>query len=325
MTRNPFQDVYDICNRQDSQGKMESLPKWPRMVDVEPTNNCNFKCLFCPTGTGFSKRPKGYMAQETFDSLLQEAAEAQLPLRFIGWGEPLLHPSILDWIEKSAKAGLLTHLTTNGSLMTEDVMRRLLNIPLDSIKFSFQGVDRESYREMRGQDRFDALMETIARFRALRGDAERPYIHVSTTITYEDSERVAAFRKRIAPVCDSHHVGRTVLEHLDPYETDLSGESLERLKRLKQAQSVVKEHAECHQVFDCLTVQWDGSISACCRDFGAQMIVGNLSDGTLAEAWHSKRLGVFRKVLAAMGHDALPLCSTCYDMNQLRLPGVQKL
>ncbi|HWQ11120.1 MAG TPA: radical SAM protein, partial [Holophaga sp.] len=269
--------------------------------------------------------PTGFMAEETFLAVLDEVTAHNTPLRFIRWGEPLLHPHVERYLRLTVERGLLAHVTTNGSLLSDDLAARLCDMGLPSIKFSFQGVDRESYAAMRNKDFFDRLLDRVQALHRIRGDRELPYIHASTTITDESPERVARFRERIRTCTDSHQVGRTVLEHIDPRQVRLSENGKRRLRDLKDRQSVVRAHAQCHQVFDVLSVNWDGAVSACCRDFDDLMLVGHMAHGGLSAAWNGPRLAGYRKILAEMGHDKLPLCRTCYDLNQLRLPNVQRI
>ncbi|MEL0114280.1 MAG: radical SAM protein, partial [Rickettsiales bacterium] len=154
---NPFQPIYDECNAGNSQQKYESLPAFPRLIDLEVTNTCNFRCLMCPTGNYSQHRKAGFMAEETYYKLVEECRPHGTALRYIGWGEPLTHPHIVDFIRAASDANLLTHLNTNGSKMTEEMARALIDAGLKSIKFSFQGVDTKSYAEMRNIDYFDEL------------------------------------------------------------------------------------------------------------------------------------------------------------------------
>jgi len=53
----------------------DNLPyKVPYLIYVDPTNLCNFKCNFCPTGNKFLlkdvKRPAGFMTMEIFDKFV---------------------------------------------------------------------------------------------------------------------------------------------------------------------------------------------------------------------------------------------------------------
>ncbi len=323
MTTNPFQHLYDACNAGNSKQKLVNLPEFPRLIDVEMTNTCNFRCLMCPTGNFSQKRAKGFMTDELFYRLLEDIRPYRTPLRFIRWGEPLTHPSILQYLRDCRTAGVMTHINTNGSKLTDEMMDELLAIPVESIKFSFQGVDRKSYAEMRNIDFFDELIETVRRLHDKRGDRRYPFIHVSTTITYESKEMVTHFRETFKGIADMVNVGRTVLEYVDLNAVRLRPHEFEELKRLKELESVVKVHPECPEVFDKLSINWDGTITACCMDSENKMLLGDLTKNTVKEVWDSQLLNHYRSMLADMRHDELSLCKSCYDTHGLSIPGLQ--
>ena len=323
MSQNPLQHLYDQCNVGGSRAKLADLPYFPRLLDIELTNTCNFRCLMCPTGNFAQKRAKGFMSDAVFEKVLAEAAAHGTALRFIRFGEPTLHPNLTRYLQAAHDAGVLTHMNTNGSKMSDEMMEALIAIPLDSLKFSFQGVDEISFREMRNIDFFEDLVATIARLHGKRGDRPRPWLQVSTTITYESRELVRAFKERMAPLADSVNVGRTGMEFIDLDAVRLRPAELEELRRLKELESVIKVHPECPEVFDKMSVNWDGSVSACCQDYDNIMIIGDLATQSLGEIWVSPQMQHYREMLADMRHDDLPLCRTCYDTHGLTLPGLQ--
>lgn len=323
MTPNPFQSIYDQCNAGNSKEKLAQLPAFPRLLDIEMTNTCNFRCLMCPTGNFSQKRAKGFMSDEVFYKILDEITPHKTPLRFIRWGEPLSHPRIIDYLRACHERGIMCHVNTNGSKLDDAMIDALLEIPLASLKFSFQGVDRKSYAEMRNIDFFEDLVDTITRLKTRRGARAFPFIQVSTTITYETRETVQAFKARMAPLADSVNVGRTVLEYVDLNAVRLRPHELEELTRLKELESVIKVHPECPEVFDKLSVNWDGKITACCMDCDDMMLAGDLSGQSLLDVWTSPTMAHYRAMLADMRHDELPLCKSCYDTHGLAVPGLQ--
>lgn len=310
---NPFKNIYSICNSGNSKEKISKLPEFPRYIDIELTNYCNFRCLMCPTGTSSAKRKKGMMDDSTYYKIINEIKPYKTPLRFIRWGEPSLHPKFLDYIKLAKSIGSIVHINTNGSKMDEEMMDELLKIPLDSIKFSFQGIDRKTFKEMRNIDFYDSLIECIKGLYTKRGNRKYPYIHVSTTITYETEEQVKEFKENVSKFVDLVTVGRTVLEHVHPENAKLSKEEMETFKILRQKESVIKKHHECPEVFDKLSINWDGSVSACCADYDNMMIVGNLEKNSLREIWTSEKMMFYREMLANMKHDDLELCKMCYE------------
>lgn len=311
---NPFKPHYDKCNAGNSRQKQDSLPAFPRMIDIEMTNTCNFRCLMCPTGNFSQTRAKGFMSEEVFHKILEEIRPHGTPLRFIGWGEPLSHPKVLEFLRAAHEAGIICHVNTNGSKLSDEMMEELLAIPLDSIKFSFQGVDRKSYGEMRNIDFFDELVDTISRLHTKRGERAKPYMHVSTTITYESRETVRSFKERVAPLVDLVNVGRTVLEFVDVNAVRLRPHELEELNRLKEMEdtSLMRHPTPCPEVYDKLTVQWDGGMRVCCNDYDGVTDLGNINDTSLDAAWRRPVIEAYRGRLAN-GEYTGPLCSACWS------------
>ncbi|SQC03121.1 radical SAM protein [Clostridium tetanomorphum] len=158
---NPFKKIYDICNGDDPKEKYLNQPNFPRYIDIELTNHCNYRCLMCPVGTGIMCRETGYMSDVVYEKILEEIKVYKTPLRFIRWGEPTLHNNFIHYIKKAKNLGIICHFNTNGTLLTEEQLGQLVDIELDSIKFSFQGIDEKSYKEMRNSDYFKKLLNKI--------------------------------------------------------------------------------------------------------------------------------------------------------------------
>lgn len=322
---NPFDVHYRAINTIAPADKLAGLPDFPRIIDVELTNTCNFHCLMCPVGTNAQARKKGLMDEAVFLRVLDQAAEHGTPLRFILWGEPTLHPKWLDWMELTVRRGLLAHFNTNGSRIGEAEMRRLVDVGVQSVKFSFQGVDRKSYREMRNTDYYEELLAKVKLLHEIRGEARYPYIHVSTTITYEGPELVAAFRERVAAFTDKITVGRTELERFDISKAKLTDQESAALARMKGEEQLVRKHPNCPEVFDKLSVHWDGRVSCCCRDFDGVMLVGDARTEALAEIWKAQKLMSYRQCLARGEYDRFELCRVCWDYHGLQTPGLQNV
>lgn len=309
----PLRKFYQIIDHGDAASKAAALPEFPRILELEITNHCNFHCLMCKTGTGTCKRERGYMRWEVYEKLLEEAQGREIAFKFVGQGEPTLHPEALKMVRAAAERGITCHMTTNGSLLTEANMEEWITSGLASIKFSFQGVDAAGYRELRLKDDFEELYHRIARFWQLRGDRAFPFISVCTSITDETPEQVQAFREKFAPVCDQVEVGFTTLEFIDASKIE-NVQSREKFLQIQQRQMLNKvRYPCCNQVFDILAVHWNGDVTACCADTNDEMVLGNLNEHSLAYFWICEREQEFRTILGQGKYDDLPLCRHCYD------------
>ena len=89
----------------------EVLPlKVPLRVWIDPTNVCNFKCTFCPTGDDdllkSVSRPKGQMTMETYKKVIDELEAMVIkykskPIQISLYkdGEPLLNKNLPEMIK----------------------------------------------------------------------------------------------------------------------------------------------------------------------------------------------------------------------------------
>ena len=324
---NPFKKIYEQCNNGNAFEKIENLSEFPYIIDLELTNTCNFKCLFCPTGTRSIEREQGLMNDKTFYKIIDEIKEYDTAIRFIRWGEPVIHPKLIEYIKYIKKvSNSLVHINTNGSLLDDKIIDEFINIPLDSIKFSFQGIDKKSYREMRNINFYDELLNKVEKLYNKRNDRNKPYIHVSTTITYETHEQVEKFKNELKKYTDLVTVGRTIMEYINVDKIQLSEDEKNTLIKLKEQESVIKTHPIiCPEVYHKLSINWDGTVTACCGDYDGKMIVGNINNQSLKEIWSSSEMDYYRKRLAENKFDDFELCSKCYDYLELQNKGIQNV
>lgn len=313
MRSNPFDPIYQIL---DSGATHTTSQEMPLLIDIEITNACNFNCLFCYTGTKAHKRATGFMTKKVYEQIISEIAPHKIPLRFSRWGEPTLHKEFLEFIKIAKDSGIMCHVNTNGSLMDEQMMEQLLSVELDSLKFSFQGTDEKTYSEMRYGQSFSKLVDTVKLFSKLRGDLPYPYLHATTTITYETPEMVQKFKDLLNPFCDLVTTGHTKLSHISPEQIKLPKEAKKLLENLKHSESLEKVYKRCVEVYDKLSINWDGTVSACCGDYDNYMLVGNLGGvqcRSIHDIWkNSEELKHYRAVLSDGKHAELPLCKECY-------------
>ncbi len=304
---NPFRPLYDLCNSPKGE-----LIDFPRMIDVELTSSCNFRCLMCPTGNRSLDRHAEFMTEETYEKIVDQCAEHGTALRFIGWGEPTLHPRVMGFVGAAFSRGLLTHLNTNGSKITGNMSRGLVGMGLDSIKFSFQGVNRQSYLDMRRTDFFGGMIEAIGLMRWARV-SQTPWIAASTSITDETPEQVEKFRQIMTPLVDELTIGNTTFDFMDLSAVRLRPGEKAMLEKAMAAESVEKRHPDpCPEVWDKLSIHADGTGVVCCNDFDAVTNLGNINDTTIAEMWRHHEIEAYRERLVRKEYSG-PLCESCFD------------
>ncbi|MBI4917556.1 MAG: radical SAM protein [Acidobacteria bacterium] len=122
------------------------LPRLPlERVHVEVTSLCNFACEFCPNPS--LMRPGGLMELDLLAEILDEVAASGVGRRvyFHQQGEPLLHPGLADAVAHATSLKLETSVTTNGALLTEAAVDRLVGAGLTELVVSLQTPDEASF------------------------------------------------------------------------------------------------------------------------------------------------------------------------------------
>jgi MoaA/NifB/PqqE/SkfB family radical SAM enzyme len=89
----------------------------PQFFQIDIGNVCNLRCPYCPTGNGRTPaREKGLMSMQTFEVVLHRIERHARFVSLFNWGEPFLHPRLLDMIRAFAERGIRTHLDSNLSV-----------------------------------------------------------------------------------------------------------------------------------------------------------------------------------------------------------------
>jgi len=252
------------------------------------------------------------MSEEVLKTVVDECSRHNTHVRFIRWGEPFLHPKVIDFSEYVKSKELMLHITNNGLAIKESDMRCLIELEVDSIIFSFQGATKEQYEAMRSNHRYDELRANVLKMVELRGKREKPFIHISSTMTNETKREIDAFVNYWGHIVDSVGIGKTNLSRLSAHQIK-SFETIGKLESLRKQETIKKYYRPCTEVYQKLSVDWDGKVACCCGDFDNFLTVGDVTQSILFDIWNnSTELKIFRELLDKNLHRCLTLCGTCY-------------
>ena len=153
------------CWLDQRDGALILLPRQPdlRKLYVEPTTACNLNCRTCIRNVW--EDPVVYMDVEIFRQLVEQTAALPELQRvvFSGLGEPLLHPHLLEMVSLARERGLAVTVGTNGLLLDKAVSRELVELGVDRLVVSLDGVKPETYAGVRGV----ALAQVLESIRGL--------------------------------------------------------------------------------------------------------------------------------------------------------------
>lgn len=187
--------------------KLTTLKKWvegekpgPYIIDLNPTDYCNLKCLSCwQRNPKFKGKLDSKWYQLSDEKLLRIIDEGfELGVRWweiTGGGEPLLRPITIKLIEKIKKLYMHGSITTNGTLLSKKLLKILVEIGWDKITFSIDGPDAQTNDYLRGKpgafNRAIKALNTIKKLKT-RMKKKLPLITFNTVLSNKNYDKASA-------------------------------------------------------------------------------------------------------------------------------------
>ena len=270
--------------------KKGEIPKFPPYITFELVNRCNFKCIMCPAT--YLKEKKKHMDFELFKKAVNEISQYGSLVRFIGYSEPLLYERIKDAIKYVKEKKLLLHITTNGSLLKDDIMETIINFKADSIIFSFQGFTEEEYCFMRNS-KSASYEKVIDNIKALyKRKKKKPHIKITTTITERDSRKEDFIKSHFDYTDEIQITGFTHFIHIERIfkEKNIWNKlGIKKPEKVKNINCVIPGYE--------LIIKEDGNVYPCCGSFTRELKIGNIKNKKIIDLWHSDEAYKIRKEL----------------------------
>lgn len=237
-------------------------------IGIETNNTCNLTCIHCPTNREM-KRKKGYMELETFKKIIDLSPEVGR-VYLTNWGEPLIHPKIVEMIRYAHIKGKQTALTTNGTVLHKSLTRELLESGLNIIKFSVDGC-KKTYEKIRGFP-YEKLESNILQFFQMRNELKKhTWVEVSMVMFNETFTEIDSFFKKWKKHADFVNIQPKFLT----------------IKK--------KIPSLCKDLWRILVVLWNGNVAPCCVDFEGELIIGDATKESLQKLFKGPLMTELRK------------------------------
>jgi radical SAM protein with 4Fe4S-binding SPASM domain len=266
-------------------------PVLPEIVQIEATNICNAKCVFCPRDE--MHRKQGIMTFELFTKVVDECAALGIThIRMHNFGEAFVDKRLVEKVRYAKQKGIKeVGAISNGSLLTEPVVRGMIDAGLDAINISVDASGKEVFESTRIGLKYDKVIGNIERLVRLRAEAgrRRPKLILSF-VRQNNSADEQAFIEHWTRVADKIHIN-----DLHNWAGTLHKES--------------DVNYPCYRQWLTFTVLWDGRVSLCCADFDGQVVLGDLNTSSIQEIWNSEP---YRKVRREHLESGGPeICRSC--------------
>lgn len=291
--------------------------KTPFIINVDPTDRCNFQCKFCPTGDRelMKKTPgrnHGNMDFDLYKKIVDDICEFEEPIRVLRLykdGEPLIHPRFPDMIRyaKEKKCCNRVDTTTNASLLTPELSLNIIDAGLDRINISIEGVSSGHYSDFSGCSLdFEKLVENIRFFYENRKQCEMIVKTNGDTLTQADRDK---FYEIFGDIADGVYI-ESIMSCWPEFELH----DVEVNQEVGIYKQEIKEVIVCPYIFYSFSINSDGSASACYLDWSRKLLIGNAKTESVKDIWQGNKMLKLQKLFLRKERKGHPVCGDCGQM-----------
>ena len=130
----------------------------PDFIDLEPVLGCNLRCRMCHVS--FMKEKVKYLPIDEIDWSFCRDKTVSIGAVF----EPLIHPRINQLIDTLNQLNTKIVFITNGHNLNRKEIPALFESNLKEVSFSFDGITKETYEEVRVGGNYNQTLQNIEEF-----------------------------------------------------------------------------------------------------------------------------------------------------------------
>jgi len=135
-------------------------------IQVELTSYCNASCIYCPRHIYKDAWINRNLSLNDFERLKPAFKKTHL-VYLQGWGEPFLNTELFTMVNIAKEAGCKVGTTTNGMLLNEENIYRIVESNIDILAFSLAGVNKGN-DEIRQGTKFDKILEAVKNLQKIK-------------------------------------------------------------------------------------------------------------------------------------------------------------
>jgi MoaA/NifB/PqqE/SkfB family radical SAM enzyme len=293
----------------------------PFIINVDPSDICNFQCKFCPTGDRelMKKTPgrnHGVMDFGLYKKIINDIGDFEKPikvLRLYKDGEPLLNPHFAEMIRyaKEKKCADRIDTTTNALLLTPKINLEIIEAGLNRINISIEGVNAKQYLDFsKCKMDFERLVDTLTHLYENKKQCEI-IIKINGDILTEDDK--PKFYEIFGDIADGVYI-----EHIMSCWPEFKLNNVEVNREYGIYGQKIKEVLVCPYIFYSFSINSDGLASACFLDWSRKLLIGDVKKESVKDIWNGKRLFELQKDFLQMKRKSHPVCGDCGQMSHGR-------
>lgn len=293
-----------LINKRLGINSIKDIEYFPKYLEIEAYDGCNFDCIMCPLGKSIYKGG-GAISLELFDKIVSEISKYKDWINLVCLsrnGEPLINKNLHIMVRKLKDAGIKrVNFSTNASALNEKKSRQLLEAGLDEIRFSIDGFTKKTFEIVRKGSDFDKVIKNCLDFIKIRNE-----LNSQTQIQVRYVEQQA----------NQHEVEdwkNFWLERLKKTDVVASKKMHSWGNKLDNFEGNVDDSLKkpCISPFSTLEILHDGTVPLCGCDYKPTVILGNVKNSSLIDIWNSEKFRKIRDHHSSGNRNKIDICIGC--------------
>lgn len=284
-------------------------------IVFELTLKCNLNCAMCSRKILKDKSSEidFVLVRRVMADLKTHYGPDSFNFSFGGYGEPLLYAHLIDGIEVVKKAfpqSTLT-ITTNGHLLSDFLIDRLLESSLDYLRISLNATCEEEYQRLMNSDRFRLVESNIKRL-LNKKQSRRSRIKVGIQIldTKVNQNNYPEYKK----MWENFLVGDDFITYR--LMENRGGVIDSVALSLGTSPGFIKKRWPCYALWRYIAIDTLGRVFCCCeaytfREKNTLLCLGTIEESSIVDLINSETLNCVREMHLRNDYSTLPECLKC--------------
>lgn len=253
---------------------------FPKIGAIEINSTCNLKCKIC--NTHLANRKVKIMDLEKIEKILSTLKHYDvqgLVLHTIN--EPFAHPEFENILKLFKRYDIyISRLSTNGLLLDKHSNAIFkYNDIIKTLRFSIDGI-YEQYEKTRQGASFQKLVDNIRSFSKENKKVGIP-LRIDSVLLKDNLYQVREFLSFFSKFF--------LFEDIHLHHSNFLAADNSYIKNQSILYNHMKEQNPCLSLYTAVFILSNGDISLCCRDFAAQLVIGNIFEQSIEEIWNGQR------------------------------------
>lgn len=134
---------------------------YPFSCELNITNKCNLNCYFCSMGSGYTVNDFESITIKKLDKIVEQLKKVHCCYVSLSGGEPMVHPEFFEIAKKLTGEGFRVTVATNGTLITEKTISKLMESGISWIQISMHSFTGETCKKIMGYDVQKRIMNAV--------------------------------------------------------------------------------------------------------------------------------------------------------------------